>query len=578
MDKLKEKFTTSQWDDNYVQLTSSLSLLEHIVDDSNQHEQSSNSVPATESKVLCSNCKCAISKNDADETTTVNVAIAQPSKQPSPDSGVSTSSDKRICKPVSPDSTSEISSERTSGLVIIGSSLHNPSSKSPKSESSSEDEGANSNPPGKVRSIKKYFKNSRQHPPNPDALPPCRVCGEKASGLHYGVNTCEPCKGFFRRSIVKVVQNKEEYRCMRETGNCKLGTGKRTMCSYCRYKKCLDVGMSHDAIKIGRYSYNKRTSDYIEVKKLKEQDRIAKQETPKVKKKTKPIPQPDKVKKSDIPIYNTVADILVEELIKVQEEIITDFRQGFLPGGLKEKHQIIYERHKQKQEVFGNMGVLPASVYEEFHKATGIELDDRKDKMSMIAIEMDRSIRGMINFARRLPEFCNLSKRDQATLLKAGYAEYGFLGLFNRINIELGVIAIESPSFAVEYGLHFSEFDSIMGQNECGKLSEFAAILQKCQYTVEEVTLSRGIVLTFTDRVKLDEPEKVEQIQWKLVDMLRYFCKKNNKNPDEKLWQIFDKFSTLRSYAEYKKELLNMKAQWPAVQSHPLILEILKPD
>ena len=25
-------------------------------------------------------------------------------------------------------------------------------------------------------------------------LPPCRVCGEKASGFHYGVNTCEACK------------------------------------------------------------------------------------------------------------------------------------------------------------------------------------------------------------------------------------------------------------------------------------------------------------------------------------------------------------------------------------------------
>lgn len=25
-------------------------------------------------------------------------------------------------------------------------------------------------------------------------LPPCRVCGERASGFHYGVNTCEACK------------------------------------------------------------------------------------------------------------------------------------------------------------------------------------------------------------------------------------------------------------------------------------------------------------------------------------------------------------------------------------------------
>ena len=31
------------------------------------------------------------------------------------------------------------------------------------------------------------------HPSDP-YLPPCRVCGEKASGFHYGVNTCEACK------------------------------------------------------------------------------------------------------------------------------------------------------------------------------------------------------------------------------------------------------------------------------------------------------------------------------------------------------------------------------------------------
>ena len=29
----------------------------------------------------------------------------------------------------------------------------------------------------------------------------CVVCGDKASGVHYKVMTCEGCKGFWRRTI-----------------------------------------------------------------------------------------------------------------------------------------------------------------------------------------------------------------------------------------------------------------------------------------------------------------------------------------------------------------------------------------
>ena len=68
--------------------------------------------------------------------------------------------------------------------------------------------------------------------------------------------------------------------------------------------------------------------------------------------------------------------------------------------------------------MFGKLGTLPQSVYEEFHNLTGIEIDDRKDKMTIVALELEKWIVNMVKFARRLPGFSELSQADQITLLK----------------------------------------------------------------------------------------------------------------------------------------------------------------
>ena len=66
----------------------------------------------------------------------------------------------------------------------------------------------------------------------------CRVCGDHASGNHFGVLSCEACKSFFRRSA----RASNQYAC-RGARNCAVTAKTRNRCPYCRLQKCLAVGM-----------------------------------------------------------------------------------------------------------------------------------------------------------------------------------------------------------------------------------------------------------------------------------------------------------------------------------------------
>uniref|UniRef100_A0A5S6QFE9 Nuclear receptor domain-containing protein n=1 Tax=Trichuris muris TaxID=70415 RepID=A0A5S6QFE9_TRIMR len=94
---------------------------------------------------------------------------------------------------------------------------------------------------------------------------PCKVCGDKSSGVHYGVITCEGCKGFFRRSQ----DTATKYQCQRNK-NCIVDRQNRNRCQYCRLKKCLELGMSREAVKFGRMSKKEREKVSHEVHMYKQ--------------------------------------------------------------------------------------------------------------------------------------------------------------------------------------------------------------------------------------------------------------------------------------------------------------------
>ncbi|XP_072331351.1 retinoic acid receptor RXR-beta-A isoform X3 [Scyliorhinus torazame] len=71
----------------------------------------------------------------------------------------------------------------------------------------------------------------------------CAICGDRSSGKHYGVYSCEGCKGFFKRTVRKDLT----YTC-RDCKECMIDKRQRNRCQYCRYQKCLATGMKREAV------------------------------------------------------------------------------------------------------------------------------------------------------------------------------------------------------------------------------------------------------------------------------------------------------------------------------------------
>lgn len=127
--------------------------------------------------------------------------------------------------------------------------------------------------------------------------PPCKVCGDVSSGKHYGVHSCEGCKGFFKRvvnlklnyqcrgdklkgkaitsseatsasSSEEIDKSEEDVPPVEQTQSppttCVINKESRVSCPRCRYDLCLRAGMNPSSVgKSSRILASKRRPTWL---------------------------------------------------------------------------------------------------------------------------------------------------------------------------------------------------------------------------------------------------------------------------------------------------------------------------
>ncbi|ESP04319.1 hypothetical protein LOTGIDRAFT_136477, partial [Lottia gigantea] len=330
----------------------------------------------------------------------------------------------------------------------------------------------------------------------------CRVCGDKASGFHYGVHACEGCKGFFRRSI----QQKIQYRPCLKNQQCNIMRVNRNRCQYCRLKKCISVGMSRDAVRFGRVP-------------KKEKARI--------------IEQMQKV--SSQSTSSAILSILSNEQDVVQA-VFNAHRQtcDFSQFRVQQMRELAFQDNKYVD--------CPTHMACPLNNQLGMDPNANKD-WENFSESFTPAIKSVVDFAKGIPGFTLLNQDDQVTLLKAGTFEVLLVRLSCLFDPDTNTLMFTGGRlncvlvFQISCGAGFL-LDSMF---------DFAERFNKLNLGDEELALFSAIVLLSPDRPGLRNLEQVEKIQNALTESLHNIININYKEDNTMFAKLLMKTTDLRT-------------------------------
>ncbi|CAM4733160.1 unnamed protein product [Leuciscus chuanchicus] len=350
-------------------------------------------------------------------------------------------------------------------------------------------------------SSEEMVPSSPSPPPPPRIYKPCFVCQDKSSGYHYGVSSCEGCKGFFRRSI----QKNMVYTCHRDK-NCQINKVTRNRCQYCRLQKCFEVGMSKEAVRNDR---NKKKKD-------------------------------------------------------VKEEVVLP-ESYELSGELEELVNKVSKAHRETFPSLCQLGKYTTNSSADHRVQLDLGLWDKFSELST------KCIIKIVEFAKRLPGFTSLTIADQITLLKSACLDILMLRICTRYTPEQDTMTFSDGLTLNRTQMHNAGFGPLTDL-----VFAFAGQLLPLEMDDTETGLLSAICLICGDRMDLEEPHRVDQLQEPLLEALKIYARRRRPNKPHMFPRMLMKVTDLRGISTKGAErAITLKMEIPGPMP-PLIREMLE--
>ncbi|KAM6933364.1 LOW QUALITY PROTEIN: steroid hormone receptor ERR2 [Xenentodon cancila] len=353
----------------------------------------------------------------------------------------------------------------------------------------------------------------------------CLVCGDFASGYHYGVASCEACKAFFKRTI----QGNIEYSCP-VMNDCEITKRRRKACQACRFQKCLQAGMMREGVRLdrvrgGRQKYKRRVETGASLY--------------------------GRAPCSHLAASREFTRFLSEVVARVKLPSRSLSSVALLSGNKVISHLLVTE---------------PAPLAANQDESTS---DGSLRTLLTLCDLLNRELLVLIGWAKQIPGFCGLSLIDQMSLLQSGWMEALLVGVAWRSQGTAG----ETLVFAGNLQLDEAQCRAAGLADLYEALRHLISRYEAMKLSAEEAVTLKAMAIANSDADPVDCPDSVQRFQDGLHEALQEY--ESSRREQHRAGRLLMSLPLLRQTADRAVQAFLRLHRQHRIPLHKLLLEML---